>query len=253
VTELRRNEELKDEFLSIASHELRTPISAAKSYVELARHAMDTQGLGPPGAEAAAGHVQAIDHQLDRISRMVDELLDVTRLDHGGLPLRQRLRSIDDAIAIAVRNVRPFAQQRPVHLAFAPHEGRPQASLDEARIEQVLANVLSNAAQHSEPASPIEIQVSIEEQPLGKRMAVVRVQDHGTGIDPANAERIFDRYFTVEQARTPEEGRPRRRGLGLGLYISRRIIQQHGGSIWAESQPGHGTTVVFTLPLTAGE
>jgi signal transduction histidine kinase len=245
VTALRHEHRLKDEFLSITSHELRTPLSTAKACVALAE-----QTLAAPAAPAqdAIKQLRAIDGQLDRISRMVDDLLDVSRIDHGELSVHPTPHAVDDVIGRAVRSLGHLAAPRPVRFHASGQSDRLQALLDEERIEQVLANLLTNAAKHSAPGSAIDVEVALGERLNARRCAVVTVRDSGVGIPPDVVARIFERYFTLEQAHGL--GRPRRRGVGLGLYISDQIVRKHGGAMWADSEPGKGTAVSFALPLS---
>jgi signal transduction histidine kinase len=249
VTEMKRNQALKDEFLSIASHELRTPISTAKIFLALAAEQLGAGESGPPDARSVAKQLAAVDQQLDRLCRLCDELVDVTRLDHSRLRLETKIHRVEDVVAAAIEGLHHVVAPRRLKLLrLSSERAAPMhANLDEDRIEQVLSNLLSNAGQHSAPDSTIEVSVMRGKRVGGRDCAVVSVRDEGTGIAAEALSRIFDRYYSLDQKRRDPD--QRRVGLGLGLYIARQIVEGHGGTIWATSEAGRGTTLSFSLPL----
>ena len=221
----------RDEFLSIASHELRTPLTTACLSVDLLARGLRAGW----NAEAYAARVQGTQKQLTRLRRLVDGLLDVSRIAAGRLVLE--IGEID-LCALATELVERFAEEA----RSAGSEVRLRASCartlrgDAMRIEQVLTNLLSNALRYAAPA-PVNVQVEVDDE--GAR---VSVRDEGKGISPQDLPRIFDRFERAAQ--TGGHG-----GLGLGLYIARQICEAHGGTIRAFSELGRGTEFVVTLPL----
>lgn len=232
---VRRREEvdrLKDEFISIASHELRAPLAPLRGYAEIL--------LARARADATRSDeckpLETIIAQVSRLAALVDRLLDATRIQAGRLELK---RAPMDLVALSRRVVEQFQVTSPVRsltvLARAP---RLAGDWDEARLEQVLANLLDNAVKYSPGGGPIEVLVDT----VGG-WAQVAVRDHGLGIPKEAQARLFERFYRVPA------GGPRPPGLGLGLYISRQIVLLHGGRMWFESEEGKGSTFYFTLPL----
>jgi two-component system, LuxR family, sensor kinase FixL len=222
----------RDEFLSVASHELRTPVTALQLQLQLIQRA-----AGRPGAaisEVLAAKLDALQRQCRRIALLVNELLDVSRLRLGRLELR--LDEID-LVAVA-RDVAGHLLEEGARVgsrievtAAGPATGR----WDRLRVEQVITNLLSNAIKFGQ-GKPITVEVTAE--PV---LAKLLVRDRGIGIEPADQERIFGRF---ERA-VPSQHFA---GLGLGLYIAREIVEAHGGKIQLSSQPGAGTTFTVELP-----
>lgn len=222
---------LKDDFLTIASHELRTPVAALSALTQLQRSRI-ARGLEP----ASSDWLTSVHEQLERLSRLIGHLLDSSRLETGQLTLDRRpsdlKRVVEDAAHVvaltdaSVQNVEVYAP------AAVP------AMIDPLRVAQVVTNLIENAVKHSPPDMPIRVQLTLPE--AGKARLVVR--DHGAGIDPAHRAHVFERYFT----QPPEGGTSP--GLGLGLYVSREIVAMHSGVIAVETPDDGGTAFVVTLP-----
>jgi signal transduction histidine kinase len=223
---------VRDEFLSVASHELKTPLTSLK---------LQVQGLiemPPPVADAdeakrLAKSLLLTERQVRRLERLIANLLDVSRIAVGRFVLQ---REEVDLAAI----VRDVATQLSADLARAniplELELPPEAkgNWDPLRLEQVVVNLLSNAIKYGD-GKPIEVSLR-----TGGDVVELRIRDHGIGIDPAHQARIFERF---ERAVSLDYG-----GLGLGLYIARQIVTAHGGSIAVESSPGQGSTFVVDIP-----
>jgi len=223
----------RDEFLSIASHELRTPVTALHVQVQMLQRVVERSGASVP--EPVRERVTALDRQVRRLSGLVGALLDLSRIRLGRLEL---VREPVDVSALAGEVAAPYqadpemANGSPVRvIAPAPAVG----SLDRVRIEQVLGNLLANAVKFGE-GMPVEVRVERN----GERIRVA-VIDHGVGLDADQCERIFSRF---ERA-APAQHYP---GLGLGLYVAREIVEAHGGRIRAEGAPGSGATFTLELP-----
>ncbi|MFP2925902.1 PAS domain S-box protein [Pyxidicoccus sp. 3LG] len=223
----------RDEFLSIASHELKTPLTSMKLRAQQMKRTLSRQPEGPQLAEQVSGMLRSFDEQLRRLAHLVEHLLDVSRINESQLDLRMEEL---DLVAVASGVVEHLSEQLErarceVELVTAvPVVGR----WDRLRMEQVMLNLLTNAMKYG-AGRPIRMEVS----PVGER-ALLRVEDHGVGIPPEAQARIFERF---ERASSRNYG-----GLGLGLFITRRIVEAHGGNIWVESEPGSGATFIVELP-----
>jgi signal transduction histidine kinase len=222
----------RDEFLSIAAHELKTPITSLLAWTQLTlRQQRSEQGLDPRRLEE---RLQTIEQQAGKLGRLVNQLLDLSRLSAGKLPLEL---AETDAAALVEAVVASFRAQEPDRDFQVRVLARPTVKLDPLRVEQVLANLLNNASKFSPPDQPIEVEVASAEGD-GVRLAV---RDRGMGIPVERRARIFDRFY---QAHADDH----RSGMGLGLYVSRQIAELHGGRISAEFPPDGGTRFVVTLP-----
>ncbi|MFL5750270.1 MAG: sensor histidine kinase [Chloroflexota bacterium] len=235
VSELRRLQQIRAEFVDNLSHELRTPLSTISLLAET---------LGRD-AEAAAGAVPAkmrdriekIQVETGHLVQMVNELLDLARIESGG-----PLSLIDDVdmarvVAESTERLHLFAERQGVRLVADVPESLPRVRGDEARIGQVLVNLVHNALKFSD-GGDVAVRVRDEGTEL-----VVSVEDHGVGIPRADQARIFERFYKVDRARV------RGGGTGLGLSIARNVLLQHGGRIWVESEEGVGSTFSFALPI----
>jgi len=226
ISERRALERMQREFITMVTHELRNPLASIKGYAEL----MQRRGAY---SEAA---VDTIVTQAKQLERLIKDLLDVSRLQVGQLKLQP---GETDLVALARAAAAQAQTLTHVHtIRVVAPEPPLVGRWDATRLEQVLQNLLSNAVKYSPDGG--EIVVRVEDLP---RQARVSVTDQGIGIPPEALPRLFQRFFRTEeaQARGIE-------GLGLGLHISRALVEAHGGRLWAESLPGQGSTFVFTLP-----
>jgi PAS domain S-box-containing protein len=228
----------RDEFLSIASHELRTPVTSLKLQIQLLARSLRGEGRVPFSIDNAAAKVEIAEHQIERLATLIAALLDVSRIGAGQLVIEPRETDLSRmARDVAAR----FADTSAIDggsievEADEPVIGR----WDPMRLEQVITNLIANALKYG-PGCPIEVRVRSTPS-----SAVLSVRDHGIGIASENIERIFDRF---ERAVSPAAYG----GLGLGLYITRHIVAAHGGSIHVASEPGEGAEFRVTLPLDAG-
>jgi signal transduction histidine kinase len=266
---LKEAEYLKDEFIGLAAHELRTPVAALKGAVgTLLLHT--GQGRGSPLADWQQEMLQDINMATDRLTQLTDELLDVTRLQAGQLALHraptnlvalakriiQRVQSTTNRHQLALQVTPSSAQpsRRRASTRRATHASEPEivASVDATRIEQVLLNLLSNAIKYSPDGGQVTIALASRSpkkhgatnDDTNDAWAEIQVCDHGIGIPHEQQSLIFGRFVRADNAR--EAGIS---GSGLGLYISRGLIEQRGGDLWFESQEGKGTTFFVTVPL----
>lgn len=235
VTHERFIERMKDDFLLVAAHELKTPLTTLKGYTQLA-----IKRLGDdPANEKTRSSLVTIDSQADRIARLVAELLDVSRIQAGRLELNI---AHFDVISLIQQTIAELETSSPgCHLRLTgPATLMVTADLD--RVDQVLRNVLGNAIKYSDPQCDIAIEVR-----SGQQVEVI-VTDHGVGVAPHKLPHIFEPWYQAHYGTDDDRG-----GLGLGLHIAESIVARHGGTMWATSSEGQGTTIGFTLPATWGD
>ena len=226
---------LKDDFLSLASHELRTPLTAVRGYIQLLQHRVGRQ------SQAEHTHVELetlnkVEHQIDRLNTLIGQMLDITRM-RGSLFVLQRQHV--ELVALVRRVAGQLAEGEGRAITIEARAETIVGNWDEERLEQVLLNLLSNAIKYSPAEKPIV--VTIEQR---NAEVITSIRDTGRGISEQDQAHIFDRFYRVHW-----EGERAQQGLGLGLFISREIINQHGGRLWLESEPGKGSTFYFSLPI----
>ncbi len=230
----QRIEELslqKDEFIGVASHELKTPVTSIKGYVQLLE-----RRFRRAGDERSAELLQKMDAQLNKLTGLIEDLLDVTKIESGKLQFHYSSFDLNELIKeIAEEMQRTTTQHRIVLELAAP----VTFTADRDRIGQILTNLLTNAIKYSPQADAILVRTVYKEGQV-----ITSVQDYGIGIPREKQEHIFERFFRVEGEK--QETYP---GLGLGLYISAEFVKRHNGSIWVESEEGRGTTISFSLPV----
>jgi len=238
VSALKEAERLKDEFITIAAHELRTPMTAIKGYASLLRkYAVQESGAGLDELQLEA--IDTIDQSTSRLAELTEDLLDVTRLQAGRLELRLELH---DLVALVRRVAKRLQVTTRQHTLAVQEPGAPIiVELDVKRFEQVLGNLLNNAIKYSPAGGVITISVRIE-QATGQ--AVVSIHDHGIGIPRDQQAQLFNRFARADNARKAGIG-----GTGLGLYLCRELVERQGGRIWFESDEGKGSTFHVALPL----
>jgi signal transduction histidine kinase len=224
---------MRDQFLSVAAHELKTPITALRLQAQLMLRDLDRRAAYD--AEAVHRALQQIDAQSHKLDRLGKQLLDITRLDGGQLRLEPRTSDLSQIVAEAVASVR--ATLTPARVRLQLPSAPVLITADALRLEQVVGNLLDNAVRFSPGVGQIEVEVSEAEEGFVR----LAVRDHGISIPPDKREHMFERFY---QAHRSEH----RSGLGLGLYISRRIVELHGGRIMAEFPPEGGTRFVVLLP-----
>ncbi|MBI4498679.1 MAG: GAF domain-containing protein [Chloroflexi bacterium] len=232
----------RQEFLSVVSHELRTPLAVIKAYCEVLERRTASHTW-----EADDDRVLAnIAEQVALMQGMVEQLLDLRRLDAGVLPLEL---SRFDLVALVGRVAEVLQATTQRHRVVVEPGAPVLVVADRGRIHQVLSNLIENAIKYSPAGGEIAIAVRAVPAADGQSdAALVTVTDHGLGLAPEDIPRAFDRFYQGQQP--SYRGR---RGLGLGLYIAREIVERHGGAIWAESEPGKGATFALTLPLAGPE
>lgn len=235
ITERVQVERRKDEFISMASHELKTPVTSLKGFTYVLQRRLRKQG-----DQQGLHYLERMDTQLDKLTRLVSDLLDISRMQTGKLDFQQTTFDLDTFIAETVENVQAATSTHRIAV-----EGKVQAQIfgDRDRLAQVIVNLLTNAVKYSPQADSIVVHVAREQA-----CAIVRVQDFGIGIAQAHQQRIFERFYQVTDPQ--EKTYP---GLGIGLHISKTIIERHQGRIEVESQKGQGATFSVFLPILQEE
>jgi len=243
VSELRRLQQIRAEFVDNLSHELRTPLSTVSLLAETLAREAEAAGDGVP--PRMRDRIAKIEVETGHLVQMVNELLDLARIESGG-PL-VLLQDVDLAqVAIeAVDRLRLFAERQGLRLVLDVPDGTPRVRGDEARLGQVVVNLLHNAVKfgnRDEDEGSDGGDVIVAVRPAGDEI-LLSVQDQGVGISKADQGRIFERFYKVDRVRV------RGGGTGLGLAIARHVIGQHGGRIWVESEEGSGATFTIALPV----
>ena len=234
VTEQHRNEERRKEFVANVSHELRTPLTNVRSYAETLR---DAEGDIP--VETSNSFLDIIITETDRMTHIVQDLLTLSRLDAGNAELVLSRFPFGDAIESVTRANALAAKQHGHTLTYTPPESLPLIVGDRSRLEQVMMNVIGNAVKYTPDGGHIAITAGSTEAEVW-----MEVCDDGIGIPEKDRDRIFERFYRVDKARSRESG-----GTGLGLSIAREIVQRHHGTIALAPHEGPGTTIRLTLPI----
>ena len=237
VSELRRLQQIRAEFIDNLSHELRTPLTTVSLLAETLQRDADAAGDAVPAR--MRDRIGKIEVETGHLVQMVNELLDLTRIEGGGA-----VRMLDDVdlghVATgSVERLRLFAERQGVRLALDLPPVVPPVRGEEERLGQVLVNLLHNAVKFSPNGGTVTARVSVTGDEV-----VTAVEDHGIGIPRASLARVFERFYKVDRARVRSGG-----GTGLGLSIARHVVEQHGGRIWVESREGQGSTFSFALPV----
>ncbi|MEO5783453.1 MAG: PAS domain S-box protein, partial [Ginsengibacter sp.] len=232
INEQKIKEEQKDEFISIASHELKTPLTIAKTYIQLLSQTFDESSKEN---EREMIFTKKANASIDRLNRLISELLDVSKIQSGNLPLHITSFNFDEIFTDTIENLQLTL---PKHSIIYSGKTKKQVSGDKERLQQVIINLINNAAKYSPDADKIFVHIS----DCDKGEIKVEIKDSGIGIAKTDLEKIFERYYRVENMTGQFQG------LGIGLFISSEIIRRHNGKLGAESKPGVGSTFYFTLP-----
>lgn len=232
ISEIRRLERVRAEFVANVSHELKTPVTAVKGFAEtLLEGALYN-------SRACEEFVGIIGEEAERLNRLINDLLSLSRIESREMKLQLEPLELGPEIKQIVDKIKPRFQKKDLALGVtAP--GHPVVALaDRDRLEQVLLNLLENSLMYTPSGGRVEVGVQESEG-----MVVVSVSDTGIGIPPDDLPRIFERFYRVDRARSRKLG-----GTGLGLAIVKHIVEAHGGRVWVESEVGKGSTFYFTLP-----
>ena len=235
LTRLKQLERTRQEFVANVSHELRTPLSLIKGYVETL---LDGARENP---EVAAKFLHTIDRNAERLKLLIEDLLTISELESGRVQLNLQSVALHSLAEKVLGDYKARASTKSVLLLNETPDLRVRVDAD--RLEQVLGNLIDNAIKYGRNEGSIVVKASA----LDKGLVEIAVQDDGPGIPPESLERVFERFYRVDKARSREQG-----GTGLGLSIVKHIVQSHGGKVWASSEPGHGASFFFTVPQDLG-
>jgi PAS domain S-box-containing protein len=231
ISERKEMDRRKDEFISMASHELKTPLTSLKGFLTLLQ-----RRLVLTGDEKELYYLARMDAQVDNLTKLINDLLDISKLQIGQLVYTEECFDMNTLVQEIVENFQGMTQR---HRILLEVETQAQVFGDRGRLGQVLTNLLDNAIKYSPQTNSVLVQVTKDWD-----IATVSVQDFGIGIAKEYQHKIFERFYQVTD--TTEKTYP---GLGMGLYISKEIIKRHGGQLWVKSEKGQGTTFYFSLPL----
>jgi signal transduction histidine kinase len=232
-SQLQELDRMKDAFLSMVTHELRTPLTVISGVTEM----LETGIYGELSAEQAE-HIRQIAFQATRLRQLVNDLLDLSKMEAGMMKLRREMLDPRSLVEAVIEQVVAVAVQSGVHLKNLVSRDLPEVYCDGQRVEQVLTNLISNAVKFSSPGSRVEISAVAK-----KDAAIFCVADSGRGIPQESLTRVFDKFFQVQSS--PGTGA---KGTGLGLAIVKHIVELHGGEVGVESEPGKGSRFYFSLP-----
>ena len=235
LTRLKQLQNARQDFVANVSHELRTPLSLIKGYVETL---LDGARDNP---EVADKFLHTIDRNAERLKLLIEDLLTISELESGRVTLNFQPVPLMQLVANVFEDFKARAAAKNVRLVSHTPDVAVRADAD--RLEQVLANLVDNAIKYGRAHGTVTVGAT----PVTGGVVEVFVQDDGPGIPPEALERVFERFFRVDKARSREQG-----GTGLGLSIVKHLIQSHGGRVWAKSDPGQGATFFFTLPQDSG-
>jgi len=235
LTRLKQLESARKEFVANVSHELRTPLSLIKGYVETL---LDGAKDNP---QVAAKFLQTIERNADRLKLLIEDLLTISELESGRVKPNLQIVALRPAVDKVIDDLKVRAGAKNMNM----FNRAPELSLraDSNRLEQVLGNLIDNAIKYGQPNG----NVTVDARPAGDGLVEIMVGDDGPGIPREALERIFERFYRVDKARSREQG-----GTGLGLSIVKHIVQTHGGKVWAKSELGRGARFYFTMPLNSG-
>ena len=239
VSELRRLQRIRAEFIDNLSHELRTPLTTVSLLAETLSREADAAGPAIPAR--MRDRIGKIEIETGHLIQMVNELLDLTRIESGGQLVLTDDVGVGRLARASTERLRLFAERQGVALAVQIDEPVPAVRGDADRLGQVFINLLHNAVKFSPDGGDVTVTVRCD----GDRV-VASIADHGVGIPHAAQARVFERFYKVDRARVRGEAG----GTGLGLAIARHIVEQHGGTIWVKSAEGAGSTFSFALPIT---
>lgn len=231
LTTLRKLETVRRDFVSNVSHELRTPLASLKALTETLQSGAKND---PPAAER---FLSQMDEEIDNLTQMVQELLELSKIESGKVPLMKQAIAPIELAYPAIKRMELQAERAKINLTNACPEDLPKIEADPARMQQVLVNLIHNAIKFTLPNGQITVSAEVRDQ-----FVIFCVKDTGVGIPDEDLDRIFERFYKADRARSSG-------GTGLGLSISRHLVEAHQGKIWVESEQGKGSSFFFSLPI----
>ncbi|GER93262.1 hybrid sensor histidine kinase/response regulator [hot springs metagenome] len=256
ITFEKEVDRMKNDFISVVSHELRTPLTSIIGFTKIIKNRLEAV-LFPcinkddakvrKAAEQVAGNIDIIITEGNRLANLINNVLDIAKMEEGKMQLKEELCSMSDIIQRAIDATAPLFAQKQLELKINIDDSIPDIIGDGDRLIQVLINILSNAVKFTDCGS-VTVRASVisekDSTGDGKRVIEIAVTDTGIGIAPDDLQKVFEKFKQVGETLTD-----RPRGTGLGLPICKQIIEYHGGKIWAESEIGKGSCFIFTLPV----
>ena len=231
VTQIKQLESTRQEFVANVSHELRTPLSHIKGYTET------LLGGAKDDPEVATRFLQTIERNVERLKLLIEDLLTISEIESGRVMLNLQPVPVRGSVEKVLDDFRTRAAAK--HVTLVNETDELTARADQRRLEQVLTNLVDNAVKYGGGDNRVTVGAR-----LSNGMVEMFVQDNGPGLPAESLERVFERFYRVDKARSRDQG-----GTGLGLSIVKHIVQSHGGRVWVESEPGKGAKFFFTLPL----
>jgi signal transduction histidine kinase len=231
---LQEHDRRRSKFVSVASHELRTPMTSIKGFVE---NMLD--GLTGQLSERQEHYLQRIKHNVDRLTRIINQLLDWSRLDVGRIDIKPEPLRVGEFVTDVVESFQTLAAEKSILLEVMPSDQRLMVRADRDKIEQILWNLVGNAIKFTPKAGRVSVTCNARDAAF----AQIMVSDSGCGIAPHELPKVFNEFSKVESAM------PTSQGAQLGLFITKSLVTLHGGQMWVESLPGAGTQFFFTLPI----
>ncbi len=236
VTSRKRAEQVRTEFVANVSHELRTPLAAIRGYVETCLEPY------PDGQEPPYRRFLSVVHQHAlRLDALIEDLLVLSRIESKAAVMQFEPIAVYPAVATAIATLHKEAEKRQTRVSNALPPGLPEVRADRNSLERILINLIENAIKYSDSESRVEVSGRLQSDSV-----CLIVRDKGFGIPKSDQERIFERFYRVDKARSRAAG-----GTGLGLSIVKHLVQAHGGEVWVDSQPGRGSTFYVTVPLAS--
>jgi len=232
ITERKQAEQMKTDFVSFVTHQLRTPLSGVKWLLELAM-----EGINSP--DEIRSYIQDARTSTERLIRLVNDLLDISRLERGKLQINNADIDIDDLTHDIVNELTPLITEKKQAITTQAVTDLPVLWADSQLLRQVILNLISNAMKYTPSGGKIDVRISYENTHV-----LWSVKDTGIGIPKADQDRLFEKFFRAGNAHAVET-----EGTGLGLYLVRLIVERFGGKVWCESEEGAGSTFLFTVPI----
>jgi len=233
---LQELDRLKSVFVSIVSHELRTPMTSIKGYIE---NMLD--GLTGALSDRQAHYLGRVKYNVERLTRMINDLLDLSRIEAGRVELALAPLSIVQVVSEIVESLQPIGQAKSISIQRRHLGGPVQISADRDKLHQILTNLIQNAAKFTASGG----QIRVETKSMEGGVVQFCVSDTGCGISPQEQAKIFERFYRGETIQVDQ------RGAGLGLAITKSLVEMHGGRIWVESILGQGSRFYFTMPIAS--
>ncbi len=235
VESLKEMDVKKDEFISIAAHELKTPVTSIRGFVQLLLSTCPANA-----SDESKRYLDIINKDTDRLNKLITDVLDLSRIDLNALKLDPTEENIPTVVKELIHNLSPLIKARSLRIKLTIGRNVRTARLDRLRFEQVLTNLMTNAIKYSPKGGIILVSAKKE-----KRHLVFSVKDSGPGVQKKFQDKIFERFYQVDSSQTRKVG-----GTGLGLAVCHELVGLMGGKIWLKSVPKKGSTFYFTLPLS---